>query len=152
MGLSSSSATDPRDDTMGTGGADLEGLIAAAREASRHAYCPYSNFPVGAAVLLEDGSVFSGCNVENSAYGPTMCAERTAVFKAVSERGPDIRISTVVVYTPTPRPTPPCGPCRQVVSEFGREARVVSVCDSDQVLDADLVELLPHAFSAGDIE
>ncbi len=137
---------------MASGERDLEEMVDAAREASRHAYCPYSNFPVGAAVLLEDGSVFSGCNVENPAYGPTMCAERTAIFKAVSERGPDIRVSMVVVYTPTSRPTPPCGPCRQVISEFGREARVVSVCDGDQVLDTDLVELLPHAFSSRDME
>jgi cytidine deaminase len=137
---------------MGTMDVDQEDLISMAREASRHAYCPYSHFPVGASVLLEDGSAFSGCNVENSAYGPTMCAERTAIFKAVSERGPGIRVSTVVVYTPTPRPTPPCGPCRQVISEFGREARVVCVCDGDQVLDTDLVDLLPHAFSAEDLE
>ncbi len=130
----------------------LEELIGEAKEASRHAYCPYSRFPVGASVLLDDGGVFSGCNVENSAYGPTMCAERAAIFKAVSERGPHIRIQTVVVYTPTDRPTPPCGPCRQVISEFGREARVVSVCDGDQVLRADLPELLPHAFSADQLE
>ncbi|NIP37268.1 MAG: cytidine deaminase [Thermoplasmata archaeon] len=130
----------------------LSEMVDAAKEASRHAYCPLSDFPVGAAVLLADGSVFSGCNVENAAYGPTICAERTAVVKAVSERGPDIRIEAVVVYTPTRGPTPPCGPCRQVVSEFGPEALVVSVCDGEEELRTDMRELLPYQFSSRNLE
>jgi cytidine deaminase len=125
----------------------LSTMVEAAKEASRHAYCPLSDFQVGAAVLLADGTIFSGCNVENIAYGPTICAERTAVVKAVSERGPEIRIEAVVVYTPTQRPTPPCGPCRQVISEFGPHAEVVCVCDGEDEIRASMQELLPHQFT-----
>jgi cytidine deaminase len=125
----------------------LSEMVAAAREASARAYCPLSDFPVGAALLLADGSVVSGCNVENVAYGPTICAERTAVVKAVSERGPRIRIEAVVVYTPTQRPTPPCGPCRQVISEFGPDAEVVCVCDGEGEIRASMLELLPYGFT-----
>jgi cytidine deaminase len=107
---------------------------------------------VGAAVLLDDGSVHSGCNVENVAYGPTICAERTAVVKAVSERGPRIRIEAVVVYTPTQLPTPPCGPCRQVISEFGPDAEVLCVCDGDEEIRASMLELLPYQFSSKALE
>jgi cytidine deaminase len=125
----------------------LSRMVEAAKEASRHAYCPLSDFPVGAAVLLSGGDIFSGCNVENVAYGPTICAERTAVVKAVSERGPDVQIEAVVVYTPTPRPTPPCGPCRQVISEFGPDAVVVCVCDGEEEIRAGMQELLPYQFT-----
>ena len=99
-------------------------------------------------VLLEDGSVHAACNVENAAYGPSMCAERSAVFKAVSERGPGVRVLAAVVYTPTSRPTSPCGPCRQVLSEFGPDALVVCVCDGEEELRTDLTSLLPHPFCA----
>src|SRR5258708_31382826 len=98
-------------------------LIAAARTAREHAHAPYSNFRVGAAVRAKSGRIFSGCNIENSTYGLTLCAERVAIFKAVSEgeRGFD----AVAVVTDTDLLTPPCGACRQIIWEFCGDAEVV---------------------------
>jgi len=124
--------------------ASLTTLIAAAKEASRFAYCPYSSFPVGAALLGADGQVYTGCNVENASYGLTLCAERNAVAAMV--RGGARAMSIVVVYTPTPRPTSPCGACRQVLNELAPDARVVCVCDGAEQLDTTGATLLPHAF------
>ncbi len=120
-------------------------LGAAARVASGHAYCPYSGFAVGAAVLTADGSVVSGCNVENASFGLTVCAERNAVFRAVIEGARTI--AAVLIYTPTPDPVTPCGACRQVIAEFGPEARVRSLCTGPGVLDFTIGELLPHGFA-----
>ncbi len=115
-----------------------------ARQAIQHSYCPYSKFRVGAAVLTRSGHIFSGCNIENVAFGPTVCAERTAIFKAVSEGHRDI--VAVVVYTPTAHPTTPCGVCRQVINEFAPTARVLCICDSDERIETTLDKLLPEAF------
>jgi cytidine deaminase len=123
---------------------DLETLSTAAREASRQAYCPYSKFRVGAAVLTEGGEVYAGCNVENASYGLTICAERNAVFQAAA-RGRRT-IVAVAVYTPTATPTAPCGACRQVINEFGPDAEILSVCDGPGTIRARLSELLPQAF------
>lgn len=123
---------------------DLERLASAAREASRNAYCRYSGFRVGAAVLADGGEVVTGCNVENASYGLTICAERNAVFQAVA-RGRTI-LRAVVIYTPTATPTAPCGACRQVINEFGPDVLIVSVCDGPETLRAPLSELLPAAF------
>ncbi len=119
-------------------------LAQAARTAARAAYAPYSNFQVGAAVLTGSGRIFSGCNVENAAYPLCNCAEQTAVFTAVATG--ERRIRAVVVYTPTPTPTTPCGGCRQVINEFGPDALVISICDSKECIETDLPTLLPHAF------
>ena len=119
-------------------------LTDAAKAASEKAYCPYSEFRVGAAVLTEDGAVISGCNVENASYGLTICAERNAIFRAVGEG--QRRILAVVVYTPTPRPTAPCGACRQVIHEFGPGAEILGACDGPDTLHVRLDALLPHAF------
>jgi cytidine deaminase len=119
-------------------------LKAAARAVSRHAYCPYSRFPVGAAVLTEAGDVFAGCNVENASYGLTVCAERSALFQMVARGGG--RLRAVAVYTPTPTPTAPCGACRQVANEFGPDAEFLSFCDGSGVLRKRLSELLPDSF------
>ena len=119
-------------------------LEAAARDAAQHSYSPYSHFPVGAAILTADGQIFTGANIENASFGLTNCAERTAIFKAVSEGASEIM--HVVVYTPTSHPTMPCGACRQVIREFGRQAACVSICDSEQRLETTLEELLPHSF------
>ncbi len=124
--------------------ADRARLTAAARNASRHAYCPYSKFRVGAAVLTSDGDVFAGCNVENASYGLTICAERNAVFQAVTHGR--TTLTAVAIYTPTPTPTAPCGACRQVLREFGPDALVLSICDGPDVLSARLSALLPHSF------
>jgi cytidine deaminase len=120
-----------------------------AKAASSRAYCPYSKFPVGAAVLTDDGQIFEGCNVENASYGLTICAERNAMFQMVA--GAKRRIIAVVIYTPTPIPSAPCGACRQVINEFGPDALMVSVCDGDGVLRKRLSELLPDAFGPGNL-
>ncbi len=122
----------------------LKALTDAAREASDQAYCPYSHFRVGAAILTDDEDIVSGCNVENASYGLTSCAERNAIFRAVAQGMTKIR--AVVVYTPTPTPTAPCGACRQVINEFGPDAQVLSVCDGPEILGASLSHLLPKAF------
>jgi cytidine deaminase len=119
-------------------------LIDAARRARERAYCPYSRFPVGAAVLGDDGTISAGCNVENASYGLTICAERNAIFAAVARGMPGIR--AVVVYTPTPSPTAPCGACRQVIHEFGPGAQVICVCDGPGEIRRPLGDLLPEAF------
>ena len=124
--------------------ADLARLVDAARDASQRAYCPYSQFIVGAAVLTEGGDVFGGCNVENASYGLTICAERNAVFQAVA-RGRRI-VLAIVVYTPTAVPTAPCGACRQVLNEFGPDAVIHCVCDGPESIRARLSDLLPQAF------
>ncbi len=105
--------------------AGLARLLDAARDASTRAYAPYSRFHVGAAVLADDGRVFTAANVENASYGLTSCAERNAVFAAVSA---GVRvIIAVAIHTPTDASVSPCGACRQVISEFGRTV-IVSIC------------------------
>lgn len=121
-------------------------LVAAARQAAAHAYCPYSRFRVGAAVLTDKGDIFVGCNVENASYGLTICAERNAIFQAVASQPGAPAIRAVVVFTPTPEPTAPCGACRQVINEFGPDAEVISACNGPSVIAHRLTELLPHAF------
>lgn len=128
---------------------DLDTLIDAARAAAEHAYAPYSHFRVGAAARTADGRVFTGCNVENASYGATICAERNAIFQMVAAGAR--RLDTLVIYTATNTPAAPCGICRQVMAEFGPQARVVSVCDSDTRLDRTVAELLPDAFGPGDL-
>ncbi len=129
---------------------DLARLAGAAKDASRKAYCPYSRFPVGAAVLTDDGVVVTGVNVENASFGLTICAERAAVFHAVASGRTSIR--AVVVYTPTSRPTAPCGACRQVINEFGPDSVVLCVCDGAGTIRATLPELLPRAFGPNNLE
>jgi cytidine deaminase len=124
-------------------------LAAAARRAARFSYAPYSQVRVGAAVLTASGRIFAGCNVENASYGLTICAERTAVFKAVAAG--QRRLVAVAVYTPTPRPTPPCGACRQVIHEFAPTATILCTCDSPDRTRIPLDRLLPGAFGPEDL-
>lgn len=124
--------------------ATLRRLKQAAKDASQHAYAPYSEFRVGAAVLTEDGRTFTGANVENASFGLTICAERNAVFQAVAKGAR--RIRAVVIYTPTRTPTPPCGACRQVMREFGEAIDVCSTCDGPDDACHTLAALLPAAF------
>ena len=98
-------------------------LVAAAPRARRHARAPYSRFKVGAAIEAADGTVVTGCNIENASYGLTMCAERVAMFKALSDGYTAFR--RVAVVADTDAPTPPCGPCRQILWEFGGDLDVV---------------------------
>jgi cytidine deaminase len=129
---------------MSVAPAKLKALIAAAKKASRTAYCRYSDFRVGAAVLGKSGAVAAGCNVENASYGLTICAERNAVFQLIGQG--ETEIAAVVVYTPTSSPTAPCGACRQVLNEFGPAMDVVCVCDGPDRIEMTLGELLPQAF------
>lgn len=118
-------------------------LVSAARAAQQHAYAPYSNFRVGAALEGEDGRVFTGCNVENASYGLTICAERAAVCAAVAAGVR--RFRRAVVVSDTDPPAAPCGACRQVLSEFGPELSVVAV-GPGRTLTWTMDELLPAAF------
>lgn len=120
-------------------------LIKKANEARRQAYAPYSNYPVGAALRTKSGRIFTGVNVENAAYPATMCAERVAVFKAVSEGEREFDVIAVV----TPDGGSPCGGCRQVLAEFGMHT-VVLIADGDGRLlkETSVADLLPGAFSA----
>ena len=124
----------------------LGDLLALARAAREHAYAPYSGFHVGAAVLVRDGRTFGGCNVENASYGLCNCAERTAIFGAIAAGEKRLKVKCVVIYTPTDAAAAPCGACRQVINEFGPQARVVSFCRGRDVLDTTLDKLLPAAF------
>jgi cytidine deaminase len=124
--------------------------VEAARAASRNAWCPYSKFPVGAAIVTGDNEVYSGCNVENASYGLTICAERNAIGQAVARGQRDIKL--VVVYTPTEKATAPCGACRQVINEFGPQAAVLCVCDSESRIEDRLDALLKQAFGPRNLE
>ncbi len=108
-------------------------------------YVPYSKFPVGAALLCRDGTVFTGCNVENAAYGSTICAERTALLKAVSEGHRDDFVKLAVVGR-SEEPCWPCGACRQMLSEFAPELEIIVGNGKGELTAVSLSELLPHSF------
>ena len=124
-------------------------LVAAARTARLAAYAPYSHFAVGAALLTADGRVFSGCNVENASYGLTICAERVAVGSMVAAGGGRIVAVAVVAAPPASAPVAPCGACRQVLAEFGLQARVlIALPDpAGPWFTTTVADLLPHTFS-----
>lgn len=128
--------------------AQQDELLAAAKRAYEHAHAPYSNFRVGAAILLENGRVFSGCNVENASYGLTNCAERTAIFSAVASLGSkDVRIRAVVVLNDRGVACSPCGACRQVISEFGPDAEIFYLGPKG-IQHSSMRQLLPECFSS----
>ena len=123
-------------------------LIAAAQRAYENAYAPYSNFRVGAAVLLEGGEIFSGCNIENASYGLTNCAERTAIFSAVSELGSRrVKIRAIAVVNDRNVACSPCGACRQVISEFGPDADIFYIGPKG-IQRSSMRVLLPDCFSS----
>lgn len=125
---------------------DITELIQKAVEAKKKAYVPYSGFHVGAALLCKDGTIFTGCNIENSAYGPTNCAERTAIFKAVSEGYCEFQ--AIAIISDSKKLTAPCGVCRQVMAEFCEpDFKVIMLNCDGQYRSATLDELLPYAFS-----
>ena len=126
---------------------DYEDLIAKAMEARGKAYAPYSHFAVGAALLARSGRVYTGCNVENASYGLSICAERTAVFKAVSEGERDFEAIAVV----TEKGVTPCGACRQVLMEFGEGIQVIVADETGGYRVFGLQELLPEAFNSEDL-
>ncbi len=118
-------------------------LIQKAKEVSENAYVPYSGFKVGAALRTESGKIFTGCNVENSSYGLTNCAERTAVFKAVSEGEKDF--VEIAVYVDSKILFSPCGACRQVLKEFSGKMKV-TIVSGDKIIGTTVDALLPYGF------
>jgi len=124
-------------------------LIKEAEKARKKAYTPYSKFQVGAAVLCADGKIFTGCNIENASFGLAICAERVAIFKAISE-GP-IKIEAIAVIGDTDTPCSPCGACRQVISEFGEDIPLIMANLKGDVKIKKIKELLPEAFGKKDL-
>jgi cytidine deaminase len=122
-----------------------ERLIEAARAAMKNAYAPYSNFKVGAALLTTTGQIFAGCNVENASYGMTNCAERTAIFSAVSQSGPSLEIQSIAIVNDQNAPCSPCGACRQVIYEFGPRA-IVFFLSANGWKTLPVADLLPEGF------
>ena len=123
---------------------DWEALKLAAIEARDRAYAPYSGFAVGAALQTKDGRVFQGCNVENASYGATICAERAALAAAVAAGERDL--AALAIATRAVRPTPPCGICRQCLSELAPVLRVRSFAENGAFTDYELSQLLPNPF------
>ncbi|MDV2683127.1 cytidine deaminase [Alkalihalophilus lindianensis] len=129
---------------------DKKQLIEKAIEAREQAYVPYSKFQVGAALLMEDGTVFKGANIENASYGLTNCAERTALYKAYSEGNRQVK--AIAVVADTDRPVPPCGACRQVMVELiPPQAPVYLTNLKGEIQEMTVSELLPGAFTAEDM-
>lgn len=125
---------------------DKDRLVAAARAAREHAFARFSGFKVGAALLTPDGSIISGCNIENATYGLTVCAERVAMFKALSEGHREF--VAVAVVADTGEPTPPCGACRQILWEFGGDLEVFLANLTEHKGTHRLKDLLPLPFDA----
>lgn len=127
---------------------ELQKLIQAAIEMRKQSYSPYSNFAVGAAVLSNDGYIYGGCNIENASYGLTNCAERTAIFNAVSDGKRNI--SAIAVVADTDRPCSPCGACRQVIGEF-KIPCIIMANLKGEYKTVTLEELLPFSFLNTDL-
>jgi cytidine deaminase len=128
----------------------MKNLIEKATEARENAHAPFSNFKVGAALLTESGEIFTGCNVENASYGLTMCAERVAIFKAISEGKKDF--TQLAVVADTDNLTPPCGACRQIIWEFCGDIPIILSNLSGENATFQMSELLPKAFDANFLE
>ncbi|HLR21870.1 MAG TPA: cytidine deaminase [Tissierellaceae bacterium] len=128
---------------------DNKKLISLALEAQKKAYVPYSNFHVGAAVLMNDGKVYTGCNIEIASYSPSLCAERTAIFKAISEGSKEIK--TIVVVGDAD-PTFPCGVCRQVIREFGKDTNIIIANSVDDYKEYTMDQILPYSFGPEDLK
>ena len=126
-----------------------EELKAAAVAMLDRAYIPYSHFPVGAALACEDGSVYTGCNIENAAYGPSVCAERVAVFKAVSEG--HRKFKRIAIATAGEKMSGPCGVCRQVLHEFAPDLEIILINCKNETVEYTLPQLLPHSFGPADL-
>lgn len=133
-----------------------EQLVELAKQARERAYVPYSGFAVGAALLCKDGTLYQGCNIENAAYGPTMCAERTAFFKAVYDGQRDFEAIAVAGGRAGEEVSglfPPCGVCRQVMREFcGLDFKIYMAKENGEYVAQTLGELLPYSFSGTDMK
>ncbi|WP_068546285.1 cytidine deaminase [Thalassotalea crassostreae] len=129
----------------------FDDLQRAAKHAYDNAYAPYSNFSVGAAALTFEDKIITGCNVENASYGLTVCAERNCLASGIVQGEQKFR--TIVIYTETSKLTPPCGACRQVISEFLEPNAIVSATNQlGERVDWSVAELLPDAFTPKDLE
>ena len=126
-----------------------EALVEAARAVLENAHAPYSGLRVGAALLTADGRIFNGCNVENASFGLTLCAERTAVCKAVSEGERDL--AAIAIVSSAKQVLMPCGACRQVLMEFAPNLRVILQGEGTERTEVTLTELLPHSFRPSDL-
>ena len=124
-------------------------LIKRAKIAQEKAYVPYSHFPVGAALLTRTGKIYTGCNIECASYGGTNCAERTAIFKAVSEG--DREIEAIAVVGASNKYTFPCGICRQVIVEYGRNIKIIVAKTEEDYQIFTMEDLLPHSFTPEDL-
>ena len=123
----------------------IENLLKTAQEAKKNAYAPYSHFHVGAAVLTPSGKIYSGCNVENTSYGLTICAERNAIFRMVGDG--EQQIEEILVIGDTEEFLPPCGACRQVIAEFSKKNTPVYMCNKHgQWKKTTVAELIPYTF------
>ncbi len=128
----------------------LDLLYNEAKKAQLHSYSPYSKFCVGAAVLMENGKIYSGCNVENASFGGTICAERVAITKAVSEGFKQIK--EILVLSPNSKKIAPCGICLQFISEFSTDQTMVHLCTQNNELTSyPFSELFPLQFSSNDL-
>ena len=116
--------------------------------ARRQAFAPYSGFLVGAAVETTDGAIYTGCNIENASYGLTVCAERVAIWKAISEGVPPGAFRAIAIAADSPHPTPPCGACRQILAEFAPQATVTLINLQGVTREFTVAELLPESFNA----
>jgi cytidine deaminase len=132
--------------SLGIDAATIERLQDAAHKAAANAYAPYSRFRVGAALLFDDGFIATGCNIENVSYGLTICAERSALSSAISERGAGHRIVAIAVTNLNAAASPPCGGCRQVLSEFVTPDAVVSFPGDNGLELRPFAEIFPFTF------
>ena len=125
-----------------------EELLNIAKEVSKNSYSPYSKFPVGACVLYENGNTYSGCNIENSSYGLSLCAERNAISTAIAA-GETSNLVKIAIYSPKSSKCYPCGACRQWLQEFeqGQDIQILLESDSGEILEYGINELLPHSFN-----
>ena len=128
---------------------EFEKLVKEAEKVRKKAYTPYSKFKVGAAVLSADGKIFTGCNIENASFGMSVCAERVAIFKAISEGSTEFE--AIAVIGDTDKPCSPCGACRQVISEFGEDIPLIMANLKGDVKIKKIRELLPEAFGKKDL-
>lgn len=127
---------------------DFENLLQQAKQASKNSYSPYSNFPVGAAILYENGKIYTGCNVENASYGLSLCAERNAMSTAISQKEGS-RIQAIAIYSPCQPLCMPCGACRQWLSEFcisENETKIVLEDENNSTLILNLGDIFPYGF------
>ncbi|MCB2833628.1 cytidine deaminase [Streptococcus dysgalactiae] len=121
-------------------------LVSLAIDASKHAYVPYSHFPIGAALKTKDGTIYTGCNIENASFGLTNCGERTAIFNAVSDGHKEL--AEIAIYGETQEPVSPCGACRQVMAEFFEPSSLVTlIAKNGQTLETTVGDLLPYSFT-----